>query len=298
MARVVAIGECMVELALADANQAALGYAGDTFNAAVYMRRLGLEVSYATAIGRGDPFSAAILRRMAEEGIDVSLVGLADGRLPGLYAIQRDLAGDRRFYYWRAEAPVRQLFELVSEPLLRNALRRAQLVYVSGITLAVLGRGRAKLRALLAEAAQAGAAVALDVNYRAQLWPTAQAARLAIEELAPLCTYVSASEEDAAALGGWSFPAGAETIERLADRTVKVRSKEGDLEFRPAKAEITVVDTAGAGDAFNAAYLASRQAGRRVAGAVTAGRALAEAVIARRGAIIPASAMPRLEIEA
>ncbi|MDB5419025.1 MAG: kdgK, partial [Phenylobacterium sp.] len=105
MARVVAIGECMVELSLAGEGEARVGYGGDTFNAAVYLRRLGVETSYATAIGRGDPFSTGILRRMAQEGLDASLVALAEGRLPGLYAIERDAAGERRFHYWRSEAP-------------------------------------------------------------------------------------------------------------------------------------------------------------------------------------------------
>src|SRR6185437_12473505 len=59
---VVAFGECMVEVGLTGPSQAALGYAGDTFNTAVYLRRLGLSVAYGTAIGEGDPFSAGILR--------------------------------------------------------------------------------------------------------------------------------------------------------------------------------------------------------------------------------------------
>ncbi len=297
MTRVVAIGECMVELSLAGDGEARIGYAGDTFNTAVYLRRLGVETSYATAIGRGDRFSTGILRRMAEEGLDASLVALAEGRLPGLYAIERDAAGERRFYYWRSEAPFRDFFRLTNEPLLRAAMRGASAIYLSGITLAVLGEaGRAKLLALLKEAVHAGAAIVFDVNYRALLWPSPAAARAAAEQVAPLCRYLSLSEEDAAALSDWRPPDGAEVIERRAGRTVRVRSEEGDLEFRPGKAAIPVVDTTGAGDAFNAAYLALRLAGRPVAQAVTAGRALAEAVISRPGAIIPASAMPSLEL--
>ena len=44
----VVIGECMGELSL-EGGQAAVGYAGDTFNTAIYLARLGLPVAYATA---------------------------------------------------------------------------------------------------------------------------------------------------------------------------------------------------------------------------------------------------------
>src|SRR5665213_2400343 len=198
MTRAVAIGECMVELSLTGGSQAQIGYAGDTFNTAVYLRRLGVETSYATAIGRGDPFSAGILRRLAEEGIDASLVALAEGRLPGIYAIGRDSGGERSFSYWRSEAPVRDFFRLANLDLLRRALRGAALIYVSGITLAVVGEeGTGQLIGLLQEAVHAGAAVALDPNYRAKLWPSAAAAARAAERIAPLCRYVSLSAEDA-----------------------------------------------------------------------------------------------------
>src|SRR6185295_10384927 len=103
---VLVIGECMGELSL-DGEQAAVGYAGDTFNTAVYLSRLGVSVAYATAIGKGDPFSEGILGLMAREGVRRELVIEAEGRLPGLYAIRRDARGERSFYYWRETAPAR-----------------------------------------------------------------------------------------------------------------------------------------------------------------------------------------------
>src|SRR5438445_9991754 len=107
MVAAVLIGECMVELSLEGARRAAVGYAGDTFNTAVYLSRLGVAAAYGTAVGRGDPFSAGILETLAQEGVGRDLVVAAEGRLPGLYAIQRDAQGERSFFYWREQAPAR-----------------------------------------------------------------------------------------------------------------------------------------------------------------------------------------------
>jgi 2-dehydro-3-deoxygluconokinase len=50
---------------------------------------------------------------------------------------------------------------------------------------------------------------------------------------------------------------------------------------------VKVVDTSGAGDSFNGAYLAARLKGREPRDAVRDGLALAAKVVAQPGAIIP-----------
>lgn len=301
MARITVLGECMVELSPESADSTyRMGFAGDTFNTAIYMARLGDEVAYCTALGQGDPFSEGVLSAMRREGIDTRLVRQVENRLPGLYAIVLDEHGERKFHYWRERAPIRDLFSAHTADQLIEAAKASGLVYLSGVTLAVVGDiGRARLKDILAYVHSHGVAVALDFNYRPALWPSPEAARAALDGVVPSCRYISLSSEDSRPLYGreaadlaaeWAA-AGAEVVARDESHAVNVHEPEGRT-TTPAPGRVQAVDTTGAGDSFNAAYLSSRLAGLSIAESVRRGHALAATVVCCKGAIVPTDSMP------
>ena len=134
---------------------------------------------------------------MRREGLDTRLVREAENRLPGLYAIVLDDNGERKFHYWRERAPIRDLFSQHTADQLIAAAKASDLVYLSGVTLAVIGDiGRARLKGILAYVHSRGVAVALDFNYRPALWASPEAAREALDGVVPSCRYISLSSED------------------------------------------------------------------------------------------------------
>jgi 2-dehydro-3-deoxygluconokinase len=301
MARITVLGECMVELSPESPDSLyRMGFAGDTFNTAIYMARLGDEVAYCTALGQGDPFSEGVLSAMRREGIDTRLVRQVENRLPGLYAIVLDEHGERKFHYWRERAPIRDLFSAHTADQLIEAAKASGLVYLSGVTLAVVGDiGRARLKDILAYVHSLGVAVALDFNYRPALWPSPEAARAALDGVVPSCRYISLSSEDSRPLydreaedlaAEWAA-AGAEVVARDESHAVNVHQPEGRT-ATPPPGRVQAVDTTGAGDSFNAAYLSSRLAGLSIDESVRRAHALAATVVCCKGAIIPAASMP------
>lgn len=293
--RVVAVGECMLELSAAgDAWR--MGYAGDTFNTGLYLARLGVPVAYLSALGT-DPFSAEMRAAFRAEGIDDALVLSDPKRLPGLYAIRTDARGERSFHYWRERSAARNLFALEGiEPALAQAAA-ADLLYLSGITLSLFETaGRERLRELAAAVRRRGGTVAFDPNYRPAGWPGPREAREAIDAFAGEVDIVLPTFDDERLLWGDAGPAdciarwrgrGArDVVVKLGSEGCALATEEGHLPVRGERVE-QVVDTTGAGDSFNAAYLAARLRGEDRAAAAAAGNRLAAEVIQVRGAIMP-----------
>lgn len=295
--RIALIGECMIELQHRADGSLHQSFGGDTLNTAVYLRReLGDagSVDYVTALG-DDSFSDAMCEHWHAEGLGLGTVQRLAGRLPGLYCIQTDAQGERKFLYWRNEAAVRDCFTTpAAEPVLA-ALPGYDVVYFSGITLAVLGDiGRERLLQALIEARQRGAKVVFDNNYRPRLWADVQMAREAYRRVLAAVDIALLTEDDERALFGYedseqvfaAYPSIAEVVLKRGADACLIRCA-GERFAVPALKVEKVVDTTAAGDSFSAAYLASRLKGGSPQEAALAGHRLASRVIQVPGALIP-----------
>jgi 2-dehydro-3-deoxygluconokinase len=299
MKRVACIGECMIELKQAAGGLLSRGYGGDTLNTAVYLARLGVASDYITALG-DDPLSDEMVAGWAVEGVGTRLVMRLPGKLPGIYMIQTDDKGERRFFHWRESAAARSLMDLPETTDILESLASYDVVYLSAITLSIYSDdGRARLFAGIKRAREAGARFAFDTNFRARGWPNLTIARAVYQRAFELADIVLASTEDLLPL----YPGatnenllaripGGEMVLKLSEPASIVRIDGVSHQTKAKPISKPVVDTTAAGDSFAAAYVAARLADADPAEAADAGHRLAGVVVCHPGAIIARAAMP------
>jgi len=295
--RAVCIGECMVELRDAGDGLYGRGFAGDAYNTAVYLKRSApqAQVSFLTATGQGS-LSAAMRAAWAEHGVEDDLAFALPGAEPGLYMIELDAVGDRTFHYWRSVSPARDWLKALVRAGGAARLAGADLVFLSGISLAILSsEDRAEAAALIASLQGRVGRIAFDTNVRASLWNGADEARAAMAPFFQVADIVRASRDDAAWLFGARTPseqvaalraAGVAELALTCDADGCVVATDEKTLALPAPST-AVRDTSGAGDSFNGGYLAARLAGKPPEAAAQAGLDVASRVVTWRGAICP-----------
>jgi 2-dehydro-3-deoxygluconokinase len=299
MTKVACIGECMIELKQATGGLYSRGFGGDTLNTAVYLARLGVEVDYVTALG-DDPLSDEMVAGWAAEGVGTKRVLRLPGKLPGLYMIQTDEKGERRFFHWRETSAARSLLDLPETSDILDSLAEYDLIYFSAITLSLYSEdGRGRLFAALRCAREGGGHVAFDSNFRARGWPDLDIARSVYRDAFEVADIVLASTEDLLPLylreSNDSLMArisSSEAVLKLSEPSSILRFGGVLHQLKADPVTSPVVDTTAAGDSFAAAYIAARLAGVDPVAAAQAGHRLAGVVVCHPGAIIPRSMMP------
>ena len=293
MPDLISLGECMVEMysdePLGTANTFHRSYGGDTLNTLVMASRLGTTNGYITRVGR-DPFGPYLLDSWQNEGVDTSHAQIVEG-FNGLYFIALLEKGQREFTYYRKGSAATTLRPEDVDPVY---ISEAKMLHLSGITQAISPSCRqATLRA--AQLAHThGVRVSYDPNLRLQLWSLAEA-KAAMEEVLPYVDIMLPSApQETEQLAGARSPE--EAISFLWSRgvdTVAVKMGEsgclvganGEIKALEAVAPLGVVDTTGAGDAFNGVFLHGLLQGMTPHEAARLGTVASGLKVGARGAI-------------
>jgi 2-dehydro-3-deoxygluconokinase len=289
----------MVELRPVPDGHLQRGFAGDAFNTAVYLKRSAPEIDVAFLTATGDEeLSDAMVEFFRKEGVSDLYAFRVAGSRPALYLIETDAQGERTFHYWRKDTPAKQWLKRLIEAGGSQILDAVDLVYISGISLAILSEEDCS-RAIEMLAA-CNAKVAFDPNIRPALWQSMERARAAFEAMVRVADILLPSRQDYKYLYGIDDPEEQIALDAdLALREIALTCDadgcrlwaQGEKAALPAQL-VPVVDSSGAGDSFNGAYLAARLRGRSPAAAATAGLALAAHVVGQPGAIASMLAGP------
>ncbi len=285
-------GEAMIELSGVEGDTARIGVAGDTFNTAVYLSRSGIKTRYVSALG-DDNFSLRILDALRVEKICEKSCVIIPSMAPGLYAIDVDDEGERSFTYWRANSAAKQFFDRPESAKIVDNMKRAQTLYLSGITLSIFSaEGREKIIDIARAIKTAGGQVVFDTNYRPRGWASKDEARTAVNAIMPYVTTALLTWEDEQELFGddsaetcatrWHAAGANEVIIKAGARGAYCQR----TGWVPPPRVIKPIDTTGAGDSFNGAYLAARLSGADIETAILSGHELAAKVLMTTGAIL------------
>ena len=298
-----AIGEAMVEMAPVGDGLYRRGLAGDTFNTAWHMAQwLGgaAEVGMVTCVGQ-DALSDTFVAAMAADGMSLSGISRDPSRQMGLYMIELD-GVERSFHYWRDTSAARHLAD--DGATLARAVEGVGLVHLSGITLAILSpTARETLFSVLAEFRAGGGLVSFDPNIRPRLWASLTEMQETITRMLAACDIALPSMDDERVFFG-DPDAGAVLARMAALGVAEIVVKDGaglvTLQYSgetvvvPTPPLGSIIDTTGAGDAFNAGYLAARVVGGDAARSVAAGQRMAAAVLVHHGALASKEAVAAL----
>jgi 2-dehydro-3-deoxygluconokinase len=269
-----------VGVPLAEATELRVSHGGAESNACVGLVRLGLRAAWVSRLGADEP-GDRLETDLRRAGVDVRWVRRDPERPTGL--MLRETSGAPARYHRAGSAAS----ALSPEDLEAVPVEGARAVLVTGIT-AMIGEGPRRAAISLLERARGLRVV--DPNLRRGLRGSDRAVELVLP-LLERCDLVLGGEGELETLVGGTGRELAERCRALGPREVVVKRGPGGAAalgpdgawVETAPAPVPDVDPVGAGDAFDAGYLAARLDGRPVAEALELGARCGAGVAAAIG---------------
>ena len=260
---------------------------GSAANTAAALARLGVVCGFAGSVG-DDSFGRFAVTDLEAAGVDTTTVSVATD-LPTVAVIAVVQSnGDRLIYVW---PPNGGAHSALAPSDAVDAVGGAEWLHVSGICLRVSPSREAVLAAM--EAAQyGGTPVSFDLNLRLENWGWDGGFRETVKAAVERSDVVlGAACDEIGALTDIDDPVAAATALAGGGRLVVARlgaagavACSAEEVFVVPGFAVSTVDTVGAGDAFNAGFIASRLRGAAIAESLRWGNAVAALTIARPGA--------------
>jgi 2-dehydro-3-deoxygluconokinase len=289
---IIGIGECLVEFSALGDGLYQLGHSGDVLNALAAARRLGMRTGLISALG-DDPFLKGLTNVLQDEEIDLSYSPVLEGKANGVYFIHPDEADGEQFHFLRKDSAATFAFQAQPLDELVEYVRGSRALLFSSIPLATM-KEREKMITLLREA-HGHVKVCYDLNVRPSLWQSLDELRELLPAIAPYVDVLSLTTQDDDHLYGYREAVAAAdhycnlgfrevVYRRGADATVVgLRDGTSTIFEVPVPRVHNVVDSTGAGDAFNAGYIAALLRGHPPYECTAMGNATASCTLEVRG---------------
>lgn len=259
---------------------------GSAANTAAALARLGVPTRFVGAVG-DDAAGRHAVASLAREGVDVDGVQTIAAEPTVMVLVVLPPDGDRLIYVWPPRGGAHAMLDVGSAD---EAVDEAEWLHVSGICLRVTP-ARDALLAAMSRARRRGVPVSLDLNLRLENWGWESGFReIAHSAVEHADIVLGSAVDEITPLGGHTDPIAAARILGDGGRLVVARmGSAGAMAVTDEQTveapgfDVDVMDTVGAGDAFDAGFIAARIGRLSLEAALSWGNAVAALTIARHG---------------
>ena len=291
---VCSIGEAMIEISNIKNSLYNQSFAGDTLNFCNYLDKKKLNAFFLSAIGKSE-INQSLLDFIKSKNISTKYIKQINQFEVGLYLIKNKDNGEKQFFYWRDESAAKQYFNNIDFINLYKELKNFDYIYFSGITLSIIHISKLnnfiKLLKLLKSKK---IKIVFDFNIRPTRWNKKNLNNFfdSVLKFVDIC-FISGED-----MSYWKNKNGIKSYEQIV-RKYKIKHSifrknakftyvflnKNKYVFKN-KLLKKVVDTSGAGDGFNAAYLSNFIVNNDPVLALKAGSSLGSKIVMKKGAIV------------
>lgn len=291
---VCSIGEAMIEISNIKNSLYNQSFAGDTLNFCNYLDKKKLNAFFLSAIGKSE-INQSLLDFVKSKKISTKYIKKINQFEVGLYLIKNKDNGEKQFFYWRDESAAKHYFNNIDFLNLYKELKNFDYIYFSGITLSIIHISKLnnfiKLLKLLKSKK---IKIVFDFNIRPSRW-NKKNLNIFLDSVLKFVDICFLSGED---MNYWKNKNNIKSYEQIV-RKYKLKHSifRKNAKFTYVflnktryvfknKLLKTVVDTSGAGDGFNAAYLSNFIVNNDPVLALKAGSSLGSKIVMKKGAIV------------
>ena len=288
-----AIGECMIEMTNVEKELYNYSVAGDTLNFTSYLDQSIFNKFYLTAIGTSD-INKGVISFFKKKKINTDLVKKISSKEIGLYLIKNTKRGEKKFYYWRDDSAANLFFNHISKSLFIKKYT-FDYIYLTGITLSILDfKNIDKFITNLSVLRKKNSKIIFDFNIRIKRW-SKKNLNLYLNKILPNIDILFCSGED---LVCWKKNNNIKTFQYILKKfniyhAIYRKNEEYNYSFYKNKKYMIknkpikkVVDTSGAGDGYNAAYLSSFIISNNPQIALNEASKIGAKIVMKKGAIV------------
>ncbi len=291
---VCSIGEAMIEISNIKNSLYNQSFAGDTLNFCNYLDKKKLNAFFLSAIGKSE-INQSLLDFVKSKKISTKYIKKINQFEVGLYLIKNKDNGEKQFFYWRDESAAKQYFNNIDFLNLYKELKNFDYIYFSGITLSIIHISKLNnfiklLKLLKSQKIK----IVFDFNIRPSRW-NKKNLNIFLDSVLKFVDICFLSGED---MNYWKNKNNIKSYEQIV-RKYKLKHSilRKNAKFTYVflnktryvfknKLLKTVVDTSGAGDGFNAAYLSNFIVNNDPVLALKAGSSLGSKIVMKKGAIV------------